>query len=54
MDLTVASEGRAFLVTGAWEGRLTDLGVKPFRALLGALRLEDWIRLRVEARLSPA
>lgn len=40
--------------TGAWSGRLTDLGVKPFRALMGALRLEDWVRLRLESRWSPA
>ncbi|HEY8086625.1 MAG TPA: hypothetical protein VIF09_02235 [Polyangiaceae bacterium] len=36
---------------GEWEGTLTALGVKPFKALLGALKLKDWIRLRVEARL---
>jgi hypothetical protein len=36
---------------GTWEGKLTDLGIKPFKALLGALKLENWIRLRVEARL---
>jgi hypothetical protein len=40
------------LATGAWEGRLTDLGVPPFKALLGAIRLEDWIRLRLEARFT--
>jgi len=34
-----------------WEGRLTGLGVRPYKALLGALRLEDWIRLRVEGRV---
>jgi hypothetical protein len=44
------SEG-PILARGAWEGRLTDLGIKPFKALLGALKLEDWIRLRLEASL---
>ena len=39
------------VAAGTWEGKLTDLGVKPFRALLGALKLENWIRLRIEARL---
>ena len=39
------------VAAGTWEGKLTDLGVKPFRALLGALKLDDWIRLRIEARL---
>jgi hypothetical protein len=37
---------------GAWEGRLTDLGIRPYRALLGALKLDDWIRLRLEVILS--
>jgi hypothetical protein len=39
------------VAAGTWEGKLTDLGVKPFRALLGALKLENWIRLRIEGRL---
>jgi YceI-like domain len=39
------------VAAGTWEGKLTDLGIKPFRALLGALKLENWIRLRIEARL---
>lgn len=38
------------VAAGTWEGKLTDLGIKPFKALLGALKLEDWIRLRMEAR----
>jgi len=37
---------------GFWEGRLTDLGIRPYRALLGALKLDDWIRLRLESILS--
>jgi hypothetical protein len=43
-------EGPIF-ARGTWEGRLTDLGIKPFRALLGTLKLEDWIRLRLQASL---
>jgi polyisoprenoid-binding protein YceI len=43
----------AFALSGRWEGRLTDLGVKPFKALLGALKLEDWIALRLDVRLRP-
>lgn len=46
------SARRTVDVRGQWEGRLSDLGVRPFRALLGALKLEDWIRLRLEASLS--
>jgi YceI-like domain len=54
MELRAAKRGEEYLVTGTWEGKLTDLGIKPFHALLGALKLKDWIRLRVEARLTPA
>ncbi len=49
MDVEVVREDAGLRARCAWEGRLTDLGIKPFKALLGALRLEDWIRLRVDA-----
>lgn len=49
----VVSQGADGLVAkGTWEGRLTDLGVKPFKALLGAIKLEDWVSLRVDARFA--
>jgi len=48
----VAREGDVLVATGTWEGRLTELGIKPFKALLGAIRLDDWVRLRLTARLS--
>lgn len=54
MDVSLRREGSDVLARGTWEGRLTDLGIKPFRALMGALKLEDWVRLRLEARLSPS
>ncbi len=54
MDVRATADGSSLRVTGAWEGRLTDLGIKPFKALMGALRLEDWIRLRLDAQLAPA
>jgi hypothetical protein len=50
MDLDVAREGDAMRVTGAWEGKLTHLGVRPYKALLGAIKLADWVRVRLEAR----
>jgi hypothetical protein len=54
MDVRVAREADVLLATGTWEGKLTGLGIKPFKALLGALKLQDWIRLRLEARLRPS
>ncbi len=54
MDVTLQRLGDDVVARGTWEGRLTDLGIKPFRALMGALKLEDWVRLRLEARLSPS
>jgi hypothetical protein len=52
MTLRATRQWETLVATGTWEGTLTELGIKPFRALLGALKLSDWIRLRVEARLS--
>lgn len=54
MDVALERAGSELLARGTWEGRLSDLGIKPFRALMGALKLEDWVRLRLEARLSAA
>lgn len=51
LDIVVAHDGYARTARGSWSGKLTDLGIKPFKALLGALRLQDWIQLRVEGRL---
>jgi len=48
MDVRGERAAERILVRGAWEGTLTDLGVKPFKALLGAIKLRDWIRLRLE------
>jgi hypothetical protein len=45
-------QGAIYSAAGAWEGKLTDLGIKPFKALLGAIKLDDYVRIRVEARLS--
>jgi hypothetical protein len=53
MSIRVAREAGALVATGAWEGRLTDLGIRPFKALLGAIKLEDHITLRLEMRFDP-
>ena len=52
MPIRTSREARVLVATGSWEGKLTHLGIKPFKALLGAIKLEDWIALRVEARLA--
>jgi polyisoprenoid-binding protein YceI len=52
MSIRVKREGGVLAATGTWEGRLTDLGVKPFKALLGAIKLEDWIALRLDVRFA--
>ena len=39
----------ALSVEATWEGALTALGVRPYRALLGALKLDDWVRIRIES-----
>jgi hypothetical protein len=51
MDVRATRDGDTLVAAGTWQGTLTELGIKPFRALLGALKLKDWIRLRVDARL---
>jgi hypothetical protein len=51
MELQAAREGDGLRVTGTWEGKLTDLGVRPYKALFGAIKLADWVRLRLEARI---
>jgi hypothetical protein len=50
MPVRVARQWETFAVDASWEGTLTGLGVKPYKALLGAIKLEDWIRLRLEVR----
>jgi hypothetical protein len=39
-------------VTAVWEGALTELGVKPPKGLLGAMRMADWGRIRIEVMRS--
>jgi hypothetical protein len=51
MSLRTTRQWDVLVAAGAWEGTLSELGIKPFKALFGALQLKDWIRLRVEARL---
>jgi hypothetical protein len=50
--VTGAREGSILRVKASWEGAQTSLGLKPFKALLGALKLEDWARIRLELSFS--
>jgi hypothetical protein len=52
MGIRVKREGAVLAATGTWEGRLTHLGIKPFKALLGAIKLEDWVALRLDVRFA--
>jgi len=51
MTVSTTRQWDTIVATGVWEGTLGDLGIKPVKALLGTLKLRDWIRLRLEARL---
>lgn len=44
-------DGPALAVDAWWQGTLGDLGIAPFSALLGAVRLKDWLRLELALRL---
>jgi hypothetical protein len=50
MTMSTTRQWGVLVATGVWKGTLGELGIKPFKALWGALRLDDWIRLRLEAR----
>lgn len=50
MPVRISREAAVLVATGAWEGRLTNLGIRPFKALLGAIKLQDWIAIRLDAR----
>jgi polyisoprenoid-binding protein YceI len=50
MGIRVSREGGRLVAAGAWQGRLTDLGIRPFKALLGAIKLEDWVSVRLDLK----
>jgi hypothetical protein len=52
LDVNVSRTGHGLRAEGAWQGTLRDLGIKPFKALFGALKLEDWVRIRVAVDLA--
>ena len=48
--IRITRDETSLRAVGAWEGPLTALGIKPFKALLGALKLEDWAKIRLDLR----
>jgi hypothetical protein len=48
MEIGVVADAGMRRATGTWAGTLTQLGIRPFSALFGALKLQDWIRIRLE------
>ena len=52
IPVQIAHRGNNLHATGTWEGTLTVLGIKPFRALLGALVLKDWARISFALELA--
>jgi hypothetical protein len=52
-SVVIRIEGERLRAEGQWEGTLTNLGIRPFRALLGALTLKDWVRLAFRVELEP-
>jgi polyisoprenoid-binding protein YceI len=52
VSVRIVREGDKLSVNGTWEGTLTDLGVKPFKALFGMLKLQDWIRVRLDLQFA--
>jgi polyisoprenoid-binding protein YceI len=50
MPVRVQRQWDMLVADASWEGPLTRLGVKPYKALFGAIKLEDWVRLRLHAR----
>jgi polyisoprenoid-binding protein YceI len=51
-DVRVTKSDGGYRADATWEGTLTDLGIKPFAALFGALKLRDWCRIRLELDLA--
>jgi hypothetical protein len=54
VPLRVTRDGERFHARGQWEGTLGDMGLRPFKAFLGAVRLADFLRLRVDVVCAPA
>ena len=52
LDVVVTRASDVLHVEGVWEGTLGDLGIKPYKALFGALKLADWIRIRIAISLT--
>lgn len=47
-DVELSESPESWRAVGSWTGALRELGIKPFKALLGTIRLEDWIRVELD------
>ncbi len=52
--IAFAVRGGCERVVATWDGKLTDIGVKPPKLLLGAVKLADWARIRVDVGVETA
>ena len=54
VPLTYARQGTALQVTGSFRVQQSELGLTPFSAMLGALRVQDEITVQLRLALRPA
>lgn len=52
IGVAITRSGESWRADATWEGTLGDLGIKPFKALFGALKLADWMRIRIAIDLA--
>ena len=51
-EVTWRESGQLRHADAVWQGTLADVGIAPFSALLGAIRLKDWLRLELHLPFS--
>lgn len=48
-DVTIELADDRAHAHAVWSGKLTDVGIAPFKALLGAIRLKDTLKIEIDA-----
>lgn len=51
-DVRWRGAGNQRTAAATWQGTLADVGIEPFSALLGAIRLKDWLRIELDLPFS--